>query len=79
MPYEFSFGSFFVGFLIVAIGVAFMRWHRVLADNFGSGVASYDKARLWALITVLLGFVVSINLHWFIIGNLARMIFRADT
>jgi len=75
MTYEFSLGSFFVGLLILAIGVAFMLWHRVIADNFGSGASSYDRFKFWALMTCILGVIVSVNLHWFILGNLIIMIF----
>ncbi len=76
MEYEFSFGSFFVGFLIVVAGVAFMRWHQAVADNLGSGVSSYDRFKLWALITCIVGLLVSVNLHWFILGNLLKSIFQ---
>ena len=78
MQYEFSVGSFFFGILIVAIGVAFMRWHQVIADNLGSGVSSYDKFKLWALITCIIGFAVTINLHVFILGNLLQLVFHTS-
>jgi hypothetical protein len=43
MHYEFSIGSFFLGLIILAGGVAFVRWHQQVADNFGSGVSSYGR------------------------------------
>ena len=61
--YEFSIGSFFVGLLILAAGVAFVKWHQVIADNFGSGVASYDRYKLTGFIACGLGLIVMINLH----------------
>ena len=75
MEYEFSFGMFFVGFLIVLAGVIFMRFHQTIADNLGSGMASYDRFKLWALITCGLGLIVSVNLHWFILGNILIKLF----
>ena len=63
MQYEFSFGSFFIGFIILLAGVAFVRWHQWVADNFGSGVASYDRYKLYALLTCGLGLIVMTNLH----------------
>ena len=63
MQYEFSVGSFFIGLLILAAGVAFVKWHQVIADNFGSGVSSYDRYKLWAFITCGAGLVVMLNLH----------------
>jgi hypothetical protein len=63
MQYEFSIGSFFVGLLILAAGVAFVKWYQPIADNMGSGVASYERFKLWAFITCGVGFVVMVNLH----------------
>lgn len=76
MAYEFSFASFFLGFIIVTVGAAFMLWHQIIADNLGSGVSSYDRFKLWALITCVVGFIVMLNLHWFILGNLLISIFH---
>ena len=61
--YELSLGSFFVGFLILTAGVALMRWHQWVADNFGSGFSSYERYKLWAIIVCGVGFIVMINLH----------------
>jgi hypothetical protein len=78
MEYEFSVGSLVIGILIVIAGAAFMRWHQVIADNFGSGVSSYERFKLWALITCVVGFVVALNLHVFILGNLLQSVFNAN-
>jgi len=75
MQYEFSFVSFGIGLIIVIVGILFMRWHQVIADNLGSGVSSYDRYRLVALITCIVGLLVTLNLHWFILGNFLLMIF----
>ena len=61
--YEFSLGSFFAGLLILAGGVAFVRWHQWVADNFGDGVGDYEKFKFYSVITCLLGFLVILNLH----------------
>jgi hypothetical protein len=76
MAYEFSFASFFIGFIIVVVGAAFMIWHQVIADNLGSGVSSYDRFKFWALITIIVGFIVMLNLHVFILGNLLSSLFH---
>jgi len=75
MNYELSFESFIVGLLILIVGIAFMRWHQVLANNFGVGVSSYQKFKFWALITCILGFIIMLNLHTFILGNLVLTLF----
>jgi len=75
MQYEFSIGSFFAGLIILAIGVAFVRWYQPIADNLGSGVASYERFKLWAFIACGLGFVVMVNLHTVLLGWLFSLFF----
>lgn len=75
MNYEFSLASFFVGFIILAIGVVFVRFYQWVANNFGGGVASYERYRLYALLTCLLGVVVMINLHTVLLTWFFSMIF----
>jgi len=75
MSYEFSFGSFFIGVLILAAGAAFVKWHRQIADNMGSGVGSYERFKLWAFITCGVGILVMLNLHILILGWFFSMLF----
>ena len=76
MEYEFSLGSFFTGLIILAVGVVFVRYYQWVADNFGSGVASYDRYRLYGFIACGLGLVVMVNLHALILGAIADSLFR---
>ena len=68
MEYELSLGSFIIGLLILAIGVVFVRFYQWIADNFGAGVGSYERYRLYALLTCVLGVVVMVNLHIMLLG-----------
>ena len=74
--YEFSIGWFFAGLIILIAGVAFLKWYQVIADNLGGGVVSYDRYRLWALITCALGFIVMINLHTMLLQWFFGMLFH---
>ncbi len=76
MEYELSLGSFFVGCIILGIGVLFVRFYQWVANNFGAGVGSYERYRLYALLTCVLGFVVMINLHAVLLGWFFGMIFN---
>ena len=67
MEYTFSWGAFFIGIIILALGAALTIWYRPIADNFGSGVGSYDRYRLVGLIGCALGIVVMLNLHTLIL------------
>ena len=75
MTYEFSIGSFFIGLIILGVGIAFVRWYQVIADNLASGVSSYDRTRLWAFITCGVGFLVMLNLHTFLLGAFFSLLF----
>ena len=63
MHYEFSTAWFVVGFIVVALGGLLMKYHMWVADNFGGGVGSYDRYKLAAVITVLVGLMFMVNLH----------------
>jgi hypothetical protein len=67
MIYTFSWGWFFIGIIVLAASVALTVWYRVIADNFGNGVSSYDRYRLWGLIGCGLGFIVMLNLHTYLL------------
>jgi len=75
MDYEFSLASFFIGLLILAAGVAFVRYYQWVADNFGSGVGSYERYKLYAFLTCGLGLIVSINLHTIVLRTIFNAIF----
>jgi hypothetical protein len=67
MIYTFSWGWFFIGIIVLAASVALTVWYRVIADNFGNGVSSYDRYRLWGLIGCGLGFIVMLNLQTYLL------------
>ena len=76
MNYEFSLASFFIGLIILAVGIIFVRFHQWVADNFGNGTSSYDRYKLYALLACGVGLIVMVNLHSVILNALADAIFR---
>ena len=68
MEYTFSWGWLGIGVLILLAGAALTVWYRPIADNFGSGVVSYERFRLWGLIGVGVGILVMLNLHILLLG-----------
>ncbi len=74
--YSLSLGSFFVGLLVLAVGVAFMRRYQWVADNFGNGTSSYDRYKLWALATCVAGFIIMLNLYSPVLYWLVNLVFH---
>lgn len=74
--YEFSIGALFIGIAIMAAGGAVVIYHRQIAENFASGVQSYDKVKLFGLIAIGVGLIVATGLHTLILNGLMNLIFR---
>lgn len=68
MEYHFSLAWFVIGFLITVAGGVFMQYHQFVADNLGGGIGSYDRYKLAALITIVIGLIAMVNLHTLILG-----------
>ena len=75
MEYTFSWGAFFVGIIILALGAALTVWYRPIADNFGGGVASYERYRLAGIIGCGLGLIVMLNIHSLILTAIFSQLF----
>ena len=74
MDFTFDFGWMFGGIIISAIGGAIVIFYRQIADNFASGVSSYDKVKLFGIITLIVGLLVTANLHTFLLSLLVSLI-----
>lgn len=73
--YEFSLTWFFIGIAVAVGGAMLMRFYKEVADNFGSGVGSYQRYKLVALITCISGILIMFNLHNLVLGFIANLIF----
>ena len=76
ISYEFSVGWMIAGLVIAAVGGAVVIFYKQIADNLANGVSSYDRVKLFGVITVIVGFVVTANLHTFILEFLVKLIFN---
>ena len=75
MAYEFSWQWLFIGLAITAAGALIVIFYRQIANNLASGVASYDKVKLFGIITVIIGLICTANLHTFLLGGLIKLMF----
>ena len=76
MDWNFSFGWFFVGVLILAAGTAITVFYQKIADNIASGVSSYEKIKLFGIITAVVGFLIMANLHTLILSLFVNLVFN---
>ena len=60
--------------MIAAAGGAIVYFHRQIADNLASGVSSYEKVKLFGVITIVIGLLVTANLHILVLQLIVRLI-----
>ena len=74
MDFTFSFGWMAAGLVIAAIGGTVVYFHRPIAENLASGVASYDKVKLFGIIMSVIGLLVTANLHIIVLELFVKLI-----
>jgi len=76
MSYEFSIGWLIGGLAITIVGGLIVVFYRQIADNFVNGVSSYDKVKLFGIITIVVGLICTANLHTLILTGLVNLLFN---
>ena len=75
MDITFSWGWFFGGPALIIAAAIFIRFHQWVADNFGSGVADYERYKLFAVIALGVGFAAMLNIVPIFLDFVFTMIF----
>ena len=75
MEYEFSIGWMFGGLLIAIVGGLIVIFYKPIADNLVNGVSSYEKVKLFGVITIIIGLICLANLHTFLLNVLVKLLF----
>jgi len=76
MSWEFSIGWFMLGVIILAAGAAIVVFYQQISYNLASGVSSFDRVKLFGIITCIVGLIIMSNLHTFLLGLLVDLVFR---
>ena len=74
MDFEFSVGWMVAGLVIAAIGGAIVFFYRQIAENLANGVVSYDRVRLFGIIMVIVGLMITANLHTLVLSLIVKLI-----
>ena len=75
MDFTFSIGWMFGGLAIALVGGLIVFFYRPIAENLANGVSSYEKIKLFGVITIVVGFLVASNLMSFILTWLVSVMF----
>ena len=75
MDWNFSFGWFFLGVLILIAGTLITVFYQQIANNMASGISSYQRVKLVGIITAIVGFLVMANLHTLILSFFVDIVF----
>ena len=76
MDFEFSVGWMLGGLAIVLIGGLIVLFYKQIADGLANGVSSYDRVKLFGILTAVLGLLMASNLLPVILTWLVKLIFR---
>ena len=76
MEYEFNLGWMFGGLGIALVGGLIVIFYRQIAENLVNGVSSYEKVKLFGVITIIVGLLITANLHTFILNALVNLLFN---
>lgn len=76
MDFEFSFGWMAGGLAIALVGGLIVIFYRQIADNLVNGVSSYEKVKLFGLITIIVGLLITANLHILVLTLITNLLFK---
>lgn len=76
MDFTFDFGWVAGGLVIAAIGGAIVFFYRPIAENLASGVSSYNRVKLFGVITIIVGLLITANLHTLILTLIVKLIMK---
>jgi hypothetical protein len=76
MDYEFSIGWMFGGLVIALAGGLIVIFYKQIADGLAGGVSSYEKVKLFGIIAIVLGLLITSNLLPAILTWLVQLMFK---
>ena len=65
---------FFIGILLLVVGILIVRFHQRIADSLASGVSSYGKTKIFGLVVCGVGFLFITNLHTTLVRLIMHLI-----
>ena len=75
MDFEYSFGWMIGGLLITLAGGLIVIFYRQISENLVNGVSSYEKVKLFGIITIIIGLIATANLHVLLLTLIVKLLF----
>ena len=76
MDFTFDFGWMAGGLAIALAGGLIVIFYRQIAENLANGVSSYEKVKLFGVVTIIVGLLITANLHIFVLNLITSLIFK---
>ena len=76
MEWNFSIGWLILGAIILIGGTLITVKYQSISDNIASGAASYERVKLFGIITALVGLVIMTNLHTLLLSLFVNLVFK---
>lgn len=74
MNWNFSVDWLIWGVIVTAIGAAIVLKYQWISYNLANGVSSFEKVKLFGVITIIIGLIMMANLHTLILEGIAYLI-----
>ena len=76
IDWSFSVTWMIIGLVILIAGGAVVFFYRQISEGLANGVSSYDKVKRYGVIAIIVGIIVTANLHTFILEFLVSLILK---
>lgn len=76
IDFTFNFGWMVGGIAIAVVGGLIVVFYRQIAENLANGVSSYDHVKLFGVVTIIVGLIVTMNLHIFLLTLFTELLFN---
>ena len=75
MDFEWNFGWMIGGLFIALAGGLIVVFYRQIAENLANGVSSYEHVKLFGIVTIIVGLLITANLHILVLTLITNLLF----
>ena len=76
MDFTYDFGWMAGGLAIALAGGLIVVFYKQIADHLVNGVSSYEHVKLFGIITIVVGLLITANLYIFVLEFIVSLFFK---